>query len=133
MFDWKNWAQNVLKLPVEWGDFYITNSLVLVVGIVAVKIAPEYPAVALGLPALMLINATFFHVFPFVLKRGRFSPGLVTALLLFFPLGIYTMQAAEPSAGVVATAFVVGAALMAMPIVFLKVKGRTYFDQTRPV
>lgn len=74
VFDWRNWAQNVLHLPARRDDFYITNCLVVAVGIVAVEIAPEYPAVALGLPGLMLINATFMHVLPFILKRGRFSP-----------------------------------------------------------
>ncbi|HEY4907139.1 MAG TPA: hypothetical protein VIH74_06775 [Candidatus Acidoferrum sp.] len=58
----------------RWEDFYVTNCLVIVVGIVAVFIAPEYPSLALGFPGLMLINGTFMHVFPVILKRGRFSP-----------------------------------------------------------
>jgi hypothetical protein len=43
---------------------YITNCLVIVVAIVAAMIAPEYPAVALGFPAVMLINGTFMHILP---------------------------------------------------------------------
>lgn len=132
VFDWRNWAQQVLHLPARWDDFYITNCLVVVVGIVVVEIAPEYPAVALGFPALMLINATCMHVFPFILKRGRFSPGLITAVLLFWPLGVYTMLAAELNARVVITAFAVGAALLATPIGFIVLKQHSYFDQTRP-
>jgi hypothetical protein len=31
-FDWKNWARGVLKLPVEWDMFYVTNSIVIVLG-----------------------------------------------------------------------------------------------------
>jgi hypothetical protein len=131
VFDWKNWAQQVLHLPVRWEDFYVTNCLVVVVGIVAVEIAPEYPAVALGLPALMLINGTLMHVFPFILKRGRFSPGLITAVLLFWPLGVYTMMAARLNGRDMAIAFAVGAALLATPIGFLIAKQRPYFDQTR--
>jgi hypothetical protein len=131
VFDWQNWARNVLHLPAQWGDFYITNAVVMVLGIVAAEIVPTWPAVALGFPALMLINATFFHVAPVVWTRGRFSPGLITALLLFFPLGIGSMRAAHADGAALATAFTVGALLMVTPIVFLKLKGRPYFDQTR--
>jgi Protein of unknown function with HXXEE motif len=108
------------------------NCLVIVVGVVAVEIAPEYPTVALGFPALMLINGTFMHVFPFILKKGRFSPGLITAVLLFWPLGTCTMLAAEPDLRALVIAFVVGAALLATPIGFLLLKRNSYFDQTRP-
>lgn len=90
VFDWENWARNVLRLPVQWNGFYGTNALVIVLGIVAAEIAPVWPVAALAYPALMVINASFFHVVPFVFAGGRFSPGLITALLLFVPLGIET-------------------------------------------
>jgi hypothetical protein len=132
IFDWKNWAQQVLHLPARWDDFYITNSLVIVVGVVAAMVAPEYPAVALGFPGLMLINGVMMHVLPVLVKRGRFSPGVITAVVLFVPLGIFTMKAAQPDARMVAIGFLVGAALLATPIGFLVLKERPYFDQTRP-
>lgn len=132
VFDWRTWSQQVLHLPTRWEDFYITNCLVIVVGIVAVEIAPEYPAVALGFPGLMLINATFMHVFPFLRMKGRFSPGLITGVLFFWPLGTYTMLAAELNPRVVVVAFAVGAALLATPIGFILLKRNSYFDQTRP-
>src|SRR5262249_13949032 len=132
VLDWRSWSQQVLHLPTRWEDFYITNCLVIVVGVVAVEIAPEYPAVALGFPGLMLINGVFMHVFPFILKKGRFSPGLITAVLLFLPLGACTMLVAKLDASGLATAFLVGAALLATPISFLLLKRKTYFDQTRP-
>ena len=70
-FDWRNWARAVIKLPVEWTDFYIVNALVIVLGIVAANLLRQ-PALALAFPALMLINATFFHVLPsWRRKRGR--------------------------------------------------------------
>jgi hypothetical protein len=132
VFDWRTWSQQVLHLPTRWEDFYVTNCLVIVVGIVSVEIAPEYPAVALGFPGLMLINATFMHVLPFLRTKGRFSPGLITAVLFFCPLGACTMGAAELSARVMVVAFAVGARLLAMPIGFLLLKRNSYFDQTRP-
>src|SRR5271170_7546542 len=119
VFDWRSWSQQVLHLPTRWEDFYITNCLVIVVAIVAAMIAPEYPAVALGFPALMLINGTFMHVLPFILKRGRFSPGLITSVTMFLPLGICTIMAAGLKARSLIAAFAVGAALLAMPISFI--------------
>src|SRR5271170_4582964 len=116
VFDWRNWSQQVLHLPTRWEDFYITNCLVIVVAIVAAMIAPEYPSVALGFPALMLINGTFMHILPFIRKRGRFSPGLITSVTMFLPLGTCTMLAAHPTTGDVLIAFAVGAALLATPI-----------------
>jgi hypothetical protein len=132
IFDWRNWARQVLHLPARWEDFYVTNCLVIVVGIVAVEIAPEFPAIALGFPALMLINGTLMHVLPVILKRGRFSPGVITSVLLFWPVGTYTMLAADLNTRVVLVAFFVGAAMLATPIGFIILKQRPYFDQTRP-
>jgi hypothetical protein len=64
IFDWRGWANNVLHLPARWDDFYVTNCLVVVVGVVAVMIAPAWPAVALGFPGLMLINAPSCTFYP---------------------------------------------------------------------
>ena len=38
-FNWRDWARTVIGLPVEWGDFYITNAIVVVLGFVAANIA----------------------------------------------------------------------------------------------
>lgn len=131
VFDWQSWAPQVLHLPARWDDFYVTNSLVIVIGAVAVAIAPVWPGVALGFPALMLINGAFMHVLPFALCRGRFSPGLITSVLLFFPLRVATMRSVSFNPEVLITAFAVGAALLASPIAFLLLKHKVpYFDQS---
>ena len=83
--NWRDWARAVIGLPVEWSDFYIVNSLVIVFGIVAANLAASWPGIALALPALMLINAIFFHLVPMMRTHGRFSPGFFTAMVLFFP------------------------------------------------
>lgn len=131
--DWRNWARAVIGLPVEWPDFYVVNAIVIVLGIAAANLAEASPAIALGFPALMLINATFFHVLPFVRTRGRFSPGLLTALVLFYPIGIvcYFQAAAEGTldAFSLVVSFLIGAVLMAAPVVLLQIKSRPYFRQ----
>ena len=131
VFDWRTWAERVLKLPVRWEDFYITNALVVVLGIVAAMIAPVCPVIALSFAGLMLVNATFFHIGPFLWTRGRFSPGLITAVLLFLPVGTMTFLAVHLSVGAQLEALGLGALLMATPIAFMKLAAAPYFDQKR--
>lgn len=64
-----DWANHVLGPPVTWPDFYVTNAVVVVLGIVAAQVGWRLPAIALAFPALMLINAVFFHVAPFFVER----------------------------------------------------------------
>jgi hypothetical protein len=132
--NWRDWARGALKLPVEWSDFYVVNALVIVLGIVAANLA-DWPVVALAFPALMLINATFFHVLPVIRMRGRFSPGLFTAVVLFYPVGIacYCRAFADGTliAGALIGSLVLGALLMASPVVLLLIKDKSYFRQDR--
>jgi len=130
MFDWRNWARAVIGLPVEWSDFYMTNAVVVVLGIVQAGLADSMTVAPLSYAALMLINATFFHALPFIKAKGRFSPGLITAVLLFYPLGIAEFVHARADTGEIVLAFVVGAILMASPVVFLDWKSRPYFRQS---
>lgn len=134
--NWRDWASAVIGLPVEWADFYVVNALVIVLGIVAANLAMAAPAVALAFPALMMINGIFFHILPFIRTRGRYSPGLGTAVVLFLPIGFacYTEASAagQLDAGVMVGSILIGAALMAMPIVLLKIRDRPYFRQDRP-
>ena len=39
MLDWRDWAAGVLGLPVSWPDFYVTNAVVVVLGIGAAEVA----------------------------------------------------------------------------------------------
>jgi Protein of unknown function with HXXEE motif len=133
-FDWRNWARAVIKLPVEWSDFYVTNAIVLALGIAQAQLAPVLPLAPLTFASLMLINAVFFHILPFVRMRGRFSPGLITAILLFFPAGIAVWWKAGREVSLDWTTVVLavagGAALMAYPIIMLNLKDRPYFRQS---
>jgi hypothetical protein len=133
--DWRNWARAVIKLPVEWPDFYVVNALVIVFGIVCAQLAATAPVLALVFPALMLINGTFFHILPFITTSGRFSPGLVTAVMLFWPIGVACYWAAalegRLTVATVVISLVIGAILMACPVVLLKIKHLPYLRQDR--
>jgi hypothetical protein len=134
ILDWRDWARAVIGLPVEWSHFYVVNFLVIVLGICCAQIGKTQPALALSMPALMLINATFFHVVPMLVTRGRYSPGTFSAVVLFYPLGIACYQRAlvdgSVTAGGIALSFVIGALLMATPIMLLRIKDRPYFRQS---
>lgn len=135
MFDWKNWAINVIKLPLNWIHFSVVNAVVIILGISCSSVAWSLPAYALSLPALMLINATLFHVLPFIKTKGRFSPGLGTAVLLFYPISIWAYYGAYLDGVLTVSAltisFIIGAILMASPIVMLKLRLHPYFNQDK--
>ena len=131
-FDWRGWTASISKLQVDWTHFAIGNAVVIVFGVSCAAVGWSAPAYALSLPALMLINATFFHVLPFlVMSRGRFSPGLGTAVLLFYPLAIWAFFGARAdgvlSLKTILVSFLLGAGLMATPIVMLKLRLHPYF------
>jgi hypothetical protein len=133
-FNWRDWARGALGLPAEWNDFYVTNAAVIVLGVIAAELVSALPIVPLAYAALMLINAVLFHFVPMIRTKGRFSPGAITAALLFLPVGLGEFIEASHQ-GILSTAvgveaFIVGAVLMAFPIVMLKVKSRAYFRQT---
>jgi len=134
ILDWRDWARAVFSLPVEWEHFYVVNFLVIVLGISCAELGGTQVPLALVMPALMLINATFFHVGPMLMTRGRYSPGTFSAVVLFYPIGIacYHRALADGSvtAGGIVLSFVIGALLMASPIVLLRIKSKPYFRQS---
>ena len=73
-FNWRDWARGALGLPVEWNDFYVTNAVVIVLGIVSAELAPALPVAPLAYASLMLINAVLFHIWQVIRAKGRFSP-----------------------------------------------------------
>lgn len=129
--DWKTWALRTLSVQCDWPTFYLGRSAVIVLGIVAAQIAPQTPTLALSFPALLLMEATLFHVLPVVLTKGQFSPGLLTAVLLFCPIGFLSYQSVFQT-GVLSrltliTSLVAGVLLAAVPMVFLRLRGNAYF------
>lgn len=132
MLNWRDWARNVLKLPVEWPDFYVTNGIVIALGIAMASVAAALPIIPLAFAALMLINAVFFHIGPVLVTR-KYSPGTISAALLFLPLGAVmfrnALESGAADTGTVIGAFVIGALTMAWPIFLIRMKSRQMFLQ----
>lgn len=133
MLDWRGWSRAVLGLPTEWNDFYVTNCIVIALGIAQAMLATALPLAVLSYAGLEFINAVLMHVTPFIRTRGRFSPGLITSVLLFPPLSIATFWTAWAT-GIASTrdiglGLLIGALTLAFPIVMLIVKSWPYFRQ----
>lgn len=132
-FDWRGWSRSTLGLPVQWSDFYVTNAVVIALGIAQAMLAPTLPLAALSFSGLMFINGTFMHIFPF-LRTGRFSPGVITSVLLFLPQSIAMFHAAlksgEASIVIVLLGLLIGAATLAFPIGMIALRSRPFFRQT---
>ena len=123
---WKDWAQSCLHLKaISWPTFYVANAAVMVLGISSAMVGWQLPAFGLIIPALQLINGIFFHIAPTLVQR-KFSPGVITAVLLFLPISICSYVAAYRDGvltpGVAAVSLALGGLVMASPIVFLRLK-----------
>lgn len=116
-----------MKLDLTWSDFYVINAIVVVTGISTAMIGWRLPEASLMFPALALINSLFFHIGPTLVQR-RFSPGTITAALLFLPVGIWAYYGVYLDGVLTIRAGVLsalgGVLLMAYPIVLLRIKGR---------
>ncbi len=128
-YDWKTWATRSLGLAVDWTTFYIANAVVIILGICCAAVGWQLPAFSLSYPALMIINALVFHMLPTIAQR-RFSPGLITAVVLFLPSASWTFYVAAQDGVLTVSntliAISAGALVMAYPIFLLKTKDKPW-------
>jgi Protein of unknown function with HXXEE motif len=134
---WQGWADVTLGrrfgVHPTWSDFWATNTALLAFAFSAAVVGWQATWFALSLPALCLVNAALFHVVPSIVQR-RPNPGVFTAVVLYVPLGIWCYVAAghdgELDAGALIWSILVGAALMAAAIGFLRLKPRFAYPDT---
>lgn len=123
--NWRTWVQQSLGLEVSWFIFCIANSAVMFFTIATAMVGWKIPAFALSISALMIINAIFFHILPTILQK-RFSPGVITATLLFVPTSIFIYYCAHLdgvlSVSVLIQSLILGALIMASPMLFLRLQ-----------
>jgi hypothetical protein len=122
-FGWQGWAAATLGpkfgVWVSTTAFWVTNTAMIVYAVSAAAVGWQAPAFALGLPALLLVDAAWGHFRPTVQAR-QFNPGFFTALLLYTPIGIWAYLAAGQdhvlSPATVILSGAVGAALLAQAL-----------------
>jgi hypothetical protein len=129
-YDWKTWAQKIMKLDVAWNMFYVTNAVLFFFGLCCAEVGWAHPTFSLILPALMLVNAVVGHVIPYVRSKRKFSPGMITGIFLFLPIGIGSFNVAV-NTGVQTKALILagicGILLTMFPVFLLKTKNLDFF------
>jgi hypothetical protein len=92
--DLRSWLQYVLAVPVTWEQCHLVNVAVTMVAISGAIIGWRVPELSLITPAVLIMNAIFFHI-PFSFIWQRYSPGAATAGLLFVPVGLWAFLGAK--------------------------------------
>lgn len=83
IFDWTSWASQFVT-GVTVTQFIFWNAIFLALCVVGVF--SSSPILQLSLAGLVVINA-FVHLVP-SLVHWQYSPGLVSALVLYLPVGV---------------------------------------------
>lgn len=126
---WVTWANFEIgpRLGVTFteGDFFVTNTALIFIALAGAAIGWWAPAVSLAIPALFVINAVFFHMVPSA-RGDRLTPGTLSAVFIYLPVSVWMFWAASEDGhldfGTLVGAFVIGAAIMAYPLVVLVLK-----------
>lgn len=127
ILDWFAWARKTMNLSMEWNTYTTIEVVLLIVGAIAAMLAPALPVLALAFTALLVINVTFFHLLPMVISGGTFSPGAISGVLLFYPIGYSAYAGSGQSQAVIVWSIVIGAGIILWPVLLLKLKTQPYF------
>jgi hypothetical protein len=126
IFNWQDWAVTVLKFKnSSWGLFYAVNALGMVAGVTSAMVGWNMPAFALIIPALLFLNAIFLQIGPAIVTR-RYSPGLVSSVILFLPIaswayyGAYLDDVLDPVVAILS--LLLGAFLVLLPAICVKIQ-----------
>jgi hypothetical protein len=92
--DLRAWLQLVLGVPATWEQFHLINAIVTLLAVGGALVGWRRPEVSLLMPAVLLVNAVAFHL-GFSVIWWRYSPGTVSALLVFVPAGWWAFEGAR--------------------------------------
>ena len=85
ILDWRTWAQETSKFELEWGEFLVANFAVIILGISCSVVGFDCPIFSYMFIGLAVVNGLFAHIGTMIVKR-KFSPGLITSIILFIPI-----------------------------------------------
>jgi len=92
--DLRTWLEMVLRVPVTWEQAHLINAVVTLIAIAGAVIGWRSPALGLVMPAVLIVNALGFHL-GFSIISATYSPGTVSALVLFVPAGVWAFIGAH--------------------------------------
>jgi hypothetical protein len=127
MLDWLGSARKSLDLTIEQDNYRLIEAVFLILGAVAAMVSASLPIIALSFAGFLLVNAIFFHLWPMVRTGGQFSPGVITAVILFLPIAYYQyrMSASQPADYVLS--LIIGAAVILSPLALMKLRENPSF------
>jgi hypothetical protein len=128
VLDWRRWTVEVSGLQLEWTEFFIANFAVIILGISCSVTGFDCPVFSYMFVGLAAVNAIFAHIGTTVVKR-KFSPGLITSVILFLPLCTWAYIVAEGK-GLLTVPFVLitlggGMLIMLFPMALQYIKVRS--------
>lgn len=92
--DLRTWLEGVLRVPVTWEQCHLVNACVTLMAIGGTMIGWRRPEFSLIMPAIVIVNAIAFHL-AFSIIWWSYSPGTLSALLLFVPAGLWCFVGAS--------------------------------------
>lgn len=121
--DWVAWVEPYVP-GVTWSQFAVVNTAFLIVCVAGAVVGTTYLTLALSVASLVLVNAAIHIVGTLALRR--YSPGVVSAAVLYLPLGLCAFYVAartgELSLGTGARAVLLGLLWMAVQLAFQAVR-----------
>jgi hypothetical protein len=124
---WHGWARKTINLSMDWDAYTTVEVVLLILGAIAAMLAPAMPILALAYAAFLIINVTFFHLLPMIISGGKFSPGIITGIVLFYPVGYYAYAGVGLPMPTILGSVLIGAAIILWPVALLKMRQQPYF------
>ena len=125
MLDWKTWAEQTSGLKMEWSEFFVANFAVIILGICCSVVGFSCPYFAYLFVGLATVNALFAHIGTTIVKR-KFSPGVITSIVLFLPICAWAYIIAHQkgllTAPFIAVSLVGGFIIMSFPVALQLIK-----------
>ena len=136
IFGWVNWANHELGprfgASFRESDFLIANLGLIFIALAGAAIGWWAPAISLALAGFFIITAVFGHMIPSA-RAERLTPGTITAVFIYLPVGAAMYWAAGDDKVLTFGAFLLslifGAFLIAFPLLILNLKDRLGWDE----
>lgn len=130
MLGWFDWARKTMNLSMTWEQYLISEVAIFILGLTAAMLAgsPIGPILVVAFATLLFINVVVFHIIPMLTNSGRFSPGVITGIVLFLPLCWQVWKTQTLSQNDLILAVAIGAGVMIWLWLLTYLKGQRYFS-----
>jgi hypothetical protein len=134
MLGWLDWARKTMGLSMTWEQYVISEVAILILGLTTAMLAgsPIGPMLIVAFATLLVINAVVFHILPMLTNGGKFSPGVLTGVVLFLPLGWQVYRTQTLTQNDLVWSVLIGVAVLGWLWLLTYLKGQRYFSGAAP-